>query len=394
MQLLRHLAAVLIAVSISFFVIFNYNKENNKQTNTAPTIFSVKNNSNYGTGNDVMQNIYTSLNTGNRVVVFGSSELTLETDSAIPYNFFNDKLHIPLVAIGHAGNQSFSMFCQLAAMNHSLENSKTVIILSPGWMNGKSGNGTAISCFLEYLSEPMLYKMYFDKNLPDEFKNYIASYINNHFQEIGNPNSIILLWNLKALQNQNKFDGIRYSLSNWIEYLYCSAHYFSKKTDWNMVDKNNSGNIFTNKFTPNWDSLQHIGLKNEAAKCSNQYGVNDEYYKANCINQLPHEFENPLQPNQELHDIKMLIQLCKYYKMKPLFVMQALNPNAYDGLEKMTPLVNEVDSIIKQNGFTMINFWADKKENYTKGTLTDIMHLGEYGWYQIDEAIYNYFSKK
>jgi D-alanine transfer protein len=188
---------------------------------------------------------------------------------------------------------------------------------------------------------------------------------------------------------------IRFSLPYYLEKMYSS--FDSKNATMFFSETKIIDSLFIkneNKHKLNWDSLKQIGLKNETEKCTNQYGINDDYYKANCINQLPHKVENPLQPNQELQDMKMLIQLCKYYKMKPLFVMQTLNPNAYDGLEKLTPLVNEVDAYVKQNGFTIINFWADKKENYTKGTLTDVMHFGEYGWYQIDEAIYNYFSKK
>jgi D-alanine transfer protein len=91
--------------------------------------------------------------------------------------------------------------------------------------------------------------------------------------------------------------------------------------------------------------------------------------------------------------MNLLIQYCKHAKLQPLFVMQTLNPYAYDSLQKLTPIVEKLNAMVVQNGFTLCNLWVDKKENYTKGTLTDVMHLGQLGWYKVDEAIYDYFFK-
>ena len=35
--------------------------------------------------------------------------------------------------------------------------------------------------------------------------------------------------------------------------------------------------------------------------------------------------------------------------------------------------------------------WSWNKKDYVDGSLTDVMHMGELGWVQVDKAIYDYF---
>ncbi|MBI3238321.1 MAG: hypothetical protein HYZ43_05690, partial [Flavobacteriia bacterium] len=68
------------------------------------------------------------------IYLMGSSELT-HTSSAAPYNFIPDHFKTKVLAIGHAGNQCFSIYSQLLANQDKLENAPIVILLSPGWFH-------------------------------------------------------------------------------------------------------------------------------------------------------------------------------------------------------------------------------------------------------------------
>lgn len=301
-----------------------------------------------------------------------------------------------MLAFGHAGNQSFNYACEIAALKEQKHSpSKMVFIISPGWFVGESGKGTSVTSFLEFIGDDMLNKIMNDVSISEIFKNRLLDYINRNFENIYSPTPFIKYLFYQNMQSNNLINRVRYTPSTL---LYQVWVHFEKATsvkfDIPKININKS-KIELASISINWDSLQQIGLQNETEKCTNEFGVNDEYYEKYAKGNLPKKIDAPTIPNQELTDLKLLVQLCRSENIDALFIIQALNPYAYSNLEELNPVMNEVKKTIGDAGFQAYDMWHPTKEKYQKGLLTDLMHTGEYGWYLIDREIYNhYFQKK
>ena len=107
-----------------------------------------------------------------KIVVFGSSELSIGNPKYLPQNFFNNDLNIPLRVQGNEGHQTFAILSQLATYDNDTlkENARIVILVSPSWFTGTNDNGTKISKFLEFMYPGMMNKLYFQSNIDDSFK--------------------------------------------------------------------------------------------------------------------------------------------------------------------------------------------------------------------------------
>ena len=341
------------------------------------------------------QDVSNAIN-NNQIVLFGSSEFSNQQFSSISNRFFNEPLKIPFLAFGHAGNQSFNYACEIAALKaNKKSSSKMVFIISPGWFVGESGKGTSITSFLEFIGDDMLNKIMNDDSISENFKNSILNYVKRNFENINEPTPFIKYLFYQKMQSDNLINKLRYTPSTllyngWVQF---------EKTTTSRFDSPNNIFLQSKKIElfdmPNWDSLLQIGLQNETKKCTNEFGVNDEYYEKYAKGNLPRKIEAPTNPNQELEDLKLLVQLCKDETVDAFFIIQALNPYAYSNLEELNPMMSEVKKTITDAGFQAYDMWQPSKEKYQKGLLTDVMHTGEYGWYLINREIYNhYFQNK
>ncbi|HLG02433.1 MAG TPA: D-alanyl-lipoteichoic acid biosynthesis protein DltD, partial [Bacteroidia bacterium] len=134
------------------------------------------------------------------LVVMGSSEMSNTGLPGIPFNFFTER-GIPAIGFGHAGNQSLCMLTQLALMRSSLLQMRLVIIISPGWFEGKSAAGTPLQSFLEFNDEHFLYYLASDPLLPANVKTHLKSYVHAHLEKIDSPGAL-----LKSMAYQHESD--------------------------------------------------------------------------------------------------------------------------------------------------------------------------------------------
>lgn len=312
------------------------------------------------------------------ITIFGSSELTSTQDRFIPVNFFNDELNIDLKQHGHAFHQSFAILAQLATYyNDKVKNNgKIVIFLSPGWF---ATSGTNIDSFLEYMTPNMLNQLYFNSPIDPKFKLWVSEYLT--------------LGKLNKINNAN------------LPIYYASAYkYWNFHNDENNNKKNiiiNTDNSYIEKSNINWKDYRTQAEEIEKTRStSNSFGINDQYYNLYVKDRIEKgKFPFPTKPlnkpqnNQEYQDFLKLVELCKLLKIKPLFIMQDLNPYAYKNLDNYNEILTEVKTTLVKNDFPYLDMWSwNGKSDYQIGKLKDVMHTGESGWVDIDQFIYKYFS--
>lgn len=318
--------------------------------------------------------------------ILGSSELTSESDY-IPYQFFPDSVGVRLNAFGHAYHQSFAMFCQLLALKKELKDAKICILLSPGWFETE---GTNVESFLEFARPNFMAKIIRDGSISLEYKYKIASYLEKNNESISNPNTSI-----------NYF----LKLKKYKDFPYMDKFFYERLDEFPKIRYHLKPEVKTAKPQIkhiNWeDSKIRVQKKFLAGSKSNQLFVNDAYFFKNLKRQdgtirTGEYLSLPKEKSQELEDFKLLVKLLKQEQADVSFVIQPLNPYFYnqEALKSFEPVLKKIKRVLDKEQIPYLNLFTIKKEEYKPGRLDDVMHLGDLGWLEVNQFLYQTYYEK
>ncbi|MCR1815460.1 D-alanyl-lipoteichoic acid biosynthesis protein DltD [Aliarcobacter butzleri] len=329
--------------------------------------------------------LQTDLESG-KIVLFGSSELVKYPNQRfLPQKFFNNELNIPLRVQGNEGHQTFVIMSQLAALDNQTirNNARIAILLSPSWFTGSNENGLTMPKFLEYMYSGMMNKLYFESETDDKYKYLISDYIKENVSLIKDP-SFIYKYPLNVLEKDYLNNEIKKFIIQNFDYKNIKVetlNYVKPKLD--------------------YDKLRAEAKNIEIPSSNNSFGINNEYYSKFiqpeiAKNNFPFSIIIPpeLDKNEEFQDFLVLLDFLDKYKIKPLFIMQDLNPYVFAGnREEANELMAIIKSKVLEHNFEYMDMWTYKKEDYEMNTLTDIVHLDELGWIKVNQKIIDYFMK-
>ncbi|MFY4816969.1 D-alanyl-lipoteichoic acid biosynthesis protein DltD [Aliarcobacter butzleri] len=329
--------------------------------------------------------LQTDLESG-KIVLFGSSELVKYPNQRfLPQKFFNNELNIPLRVQGNEGHQTFVIMSQLAALDNETirNNARIVVLLSPSWFTGSNENGLTMPKFLEYMYSGMMNKLYFESETDDKYRYLISDYIKENVSLIKEP-SFIYKYPLNVLEKDYLNNEIKKFIIQNFDYKNVKVetlNYVKPKLD--------------------YDKLRVEAKNIEIPSSNNNFGINNEYYlkyiEPEIVkNNFPFSIIIPpeLDKNQEFQDFLVLLDFLDNYKIKPLFIMQDLNPYVFAGnREEANELMAIIKSKVLEHNFEYMDMWTYKKENYEMNSLTDIVHLDELGWIRVNQKIIDYFMK-
>ncbi|MCT7638413.1 D-alanyl-lipoteichoic acid biosynthesis protein DltD [Aliarcobacter butzleri] len=329
--------------------------------------------------------LQTDLESG-KIVLFGSSELVKYPDQRfLPQKFFNNELNIPLRVQGNEGHQTFVIMSQLAALDNETirNNARIVVLLSPSWFTGSNENGLTMPKFLEYMYSGMMNKLYFESETDDKYKYLISDYIKENVSLIKEP-SFIYKYPLNVLEKDYLNNEIKKFIIQNFDYKNIKVetlNYVKPKLD--------------------YDKLRAEAKNIEIPSSNNNFGINNEYYSKFiepeiAKNNFPFSIIIPpeLDKNEEFQDFLVLLDFLDKYKIKPLFIMQDLNPYVFAGnREEANKLMAIIKSKVLEHNFEYMDMWTYKKEDFEMNSLTDIVHLDELGWIKVNQKIIDYFMK-
>ncbi len=321
------------------------------------------------------------------IFMLGSSELGVNTE-ATPYNFITDHFNTKVVGVGHAGNQSFSIFSQLLANEPRLKNAPILIGISPGWFHEVSANGTTSSQFLEFNSSRFLNSILMNDSI-DTFKAYEANRISSFYGEIVSPDLSIKLLHFKSRSSKSFLHQFLYAPIIAIDDLLYSLRSDLLKT--NSITTTNSferKSIREESVVINWDSLFTVSKQDQLNRSTNNNWSIDNTYYTNNINGK-RSFVSPVQIkyNTEMEDFLELLKLLKEKKVNASFFISPLNPYYFKNASDLSPIVAIVETELKKNNFPYLNLWNSDSTTFEKGILFDIGHLSKYGFYKVDKFI-------
>jgi D-alanine transfer protein len=325
------------------------------------------------------------------IFLLGSSELTFNHYKSIPYNFINQKFVTKIHAVGHAGNQCFSIYSQLLANEERLKNAPVIIVISPLWFQSAYAKGTTPDLFLEFTTEKFLKKIIENDSIT-EFKNYEFERILSMYKTYSSPTLALKTVNIINAASENVFSKILYAPIIFTDKLLLrlklmitnneDAFFTKKKKEYKRPE------IVQDSIHINWDSLFLISKKVVLKKVTNNnWAVNDDYYNKYVNGERRSlEIVND-KNNQELKDFEMLLKLVHDKKVNARFLIFPMNPYAYTNLDMLAPLVDSLEKKIKMKNLKCLNLWISDTTEFEKGCLVDIMHLSKYGWLKADKQI-------
>ena len=274
---------------------------------------------------------------------------------------------------------------QLAALDNQTirNNARIAILLSPSWFTGSNENGLTMPKFLEYMYSGMMNKLYFESETDNKYKYLISDYIKENVSLIKDP-SFIYKYPLNVLEKDYLNNEMKKFIIQNFDYKNIKVetlNYVKPKLD--------------------YDKLRAEAKNIEIPSSNNNFGINNEYYSKFiepeiAKNNFPFSIIIPpeLDKNEEFQDFLVLLDFLDKYKIKPLFIMQDLNPYVFAGnREEANKLMAIIKSKVLEHNFEYMDMWTYKKEDFEMNSLTDIVHLDELGWIKVNQKIIDYFMK-
>jgi D-alanine transfer protein len=324
---------------------------------------------------------------GGVIYVFGSSELSSQID-AQPYRFISKHLKNKVKAVGHAGNQCFSIYSQLLAHEEKLEGAPIFIILSPGWF---ANNGTSSECFLEYNSTSMMNAI-LNSEKNNEFKKYEMKRVADMYTELVNPDVSFRLLYLENIANKNSINHLFLSPLIFADRYLQNAKNRMYSDEKAKIPFRKNVIVAEDKILP-WDSLFASSKKaQEESVTNNSWGINNEYYSTHINGNTSEMKINQNDENIEWQDFIMLVRMLKEKKANASFMILPMNPFYYTNSKEITPFVFKMHAELVNRGFPCLNMWNDDTTTFEKPLLNDVMHLSSYGLFKVDWFLVNTYK--
>ena len=247
-------------------------------------------------------------------------------------------------------------------------------------MNWFITEGTKTSAFIEFVRPNFLKKIIHNKNIELEYKKHIGKYIYTHQNEIeGITNNMKILKDIYLSNSFNIFDQIEARYRAYLRKI-------SPSESINYETKL----IYTD--TKKWKgdfSLMAKKIQKEfiSSITNNNIFVYDEYYTKYLKGRKGFTPNIKLINNNELNDFLLLVKYLNSKSANCSFVIQPLNPYYYSELDKYNKLVNKITKVLDKGKIPYLNMHVSKKSQYKPGTLKDIMHLGDYGWIEVNSFL-------
>lgn len=320
------------------------------------------------------------------IYLLGSSELTSAT-SCVSYQFISDHFPVKVMGVGHEGNQCFSMYCQLLANAEKLKGAPLVIILSPGWFEAKPARGTTSVVFLEYNSEKFMRNV-LNADVDDAFKAYACAVISKFYDELNAPAAAYRMANARHLASKSFYHQLWWApIQTWQEgcdIVKDPSNFYTLL----RYEKQSAFVVRPAACTLNWEDLmQHAKIKTLSKATNNALGIENEYYTQYIHGKTGKIQKVDAANNTELQDFKMLVQLLKSKKANASFIISPLNPFYFTHLAQLQPTVDAISGALDKNKFPYLNLFSSDTTAYDKALLSDVMHMSDYGWLQVDQFI-------
>ncbi|MCZ8389614.1 D-alanyl-lipoteichoic acid biosynthesis protein DltD [Achromobacter xylosoxidans] len=299
-----------------------------------------------------------ALETGDRMIMLGSSELTSSDLRFISYKSMSTELAQPVLAYGHAHFQSLGMYFLLASQERRLSpSSRVVIMLSPGWFATRGLNREA-------------------------FKEHVLPLL-PHLLRSSQARIALATW----LRRSGNGDIARATVAEWAYDLRSRLQGQLSRLFLPTQPPAPPPGAAPARARPaaDWPALRAEAAAIEYQHmASNPYGVRQDYldtYLADLTPERLDAFPTRLDGMGELADLERLMSLLSGRGVRALFVLQPYNPLVFRDLERFQPVQQRIVELCETYRMHCLDMYD--AHPYEIGTLRDSQHLGELGWLEV-----------
>lgn len=317
----------------------------------------------------------------NHLTIFGSSEF--DGSPFAPYHFLPDSAGFSVFGVGQGYHQSLSILIECLAFADEIEGKSICLVLSPGWFES---NGTNPSAFIKSANSNFLNRIILNPNLPKKYKEYLGKYVFDHESEMASLSYQMEFLKIKYQENlpltfSSFFPKLKQKIKEVVPvgYVFDTVVYQT----FNTIKKDTSNRKIID-YNALENSVQRLFI---ASITNNSIFVNNGYYDSYLRDKSKAKMEGIIVPNKELEDLEILVQFLTEKKVKLSFIMQPLSPYYFDNLEALNPILTEITKLTESYSVPFLNLYVTQESDYEPGTLTDIMHTGDYGWLKINKFL-------
>jgi D-alanine transfer protein len=326
--------------------------------------------------------------------IFDSSNLS-NTDSPYhPSSLFKRKKGFIPYLVGESGLSTIHHILKIVDLGHSIRGQKIVFLVEPLYFITDNPHSYLID---RGFSPLHVYYFIFESQMNRKLKSEIAKSLLKSEKFYGDPVLMCLLRNLSK-KNPNKsikelIEPIGYGIFNFLEqidrinaYQLIIAHQSAYKP--NVPNR-----------ALNWNDLMKRAEKDGQKACqSNNFSIDDFRYNEHIryhLNSSRNEAKNKKYLSlEQIQDFQLLLDVCKEFNLKPLFIIMPVNGFWYDytGLPKKVryQFRNQITQMIQKAGFEYADFSSHEYEKYF---LRDTKHIGWKGWVYIDQAMDRFYHQ-
>lgn len=310
-----------------------------------------------------------ALDSGERIVMLGSSELTSADLRFISYKFMNTELARPVLAYGHAYFQSLAMYFLLASHERQLSpRSRVVIMLSPGWFATRGLNRDA---FKEHVL-PLLPRLIDSPDARAELAGWIRQRGNG---EIARATIAEWAYDLRSrLQGQMRHLFLGEPPPSAPPVAATPADPSARPVDWGAL------------------RAEAMALE-QRHMATNPYGVRQDYLDTYLTDLTPERLDaypDRFDSSTELNNLERLMRLLSAHGVRALFVLQPYNPLVFRDLNRFEPEQRRIADLCKTYAMHCLDMY--NAQPYQVGTLRDSQHLGELGWLDVSHKAMEVFA--
>ena len=249
-------------------------------------------------------------------------------------------------------------------------------------------SGTSLASFLEFNNDRFLLRILYHPDGNPRFLDYIGKYIAKNYSLIEFPSNVIKYYYYRNLSLHSSIHKVAYTPILWS--LGILNNFSLYKIEDDLLNQGVKPVLDSVNKKINWDKyFANAKAYHQSISTNNSWGINNDYYSDYLKNKEKKRriVVNNKGENQEFNDFIKLLDLLDYYKTNPIFIIQSLNPYAYDNLCLLKPIIDEIVKNLNDYNFPVLNQFICYEDEYEIGMLTDAMHMGDLGWHKVNKFI-------
>lgn len=334
-----------------------------------------------GTGKEQQEKMMTISHAlqGNAIFFLSASEVVWSADEHYAiYNYFNQDLHIPVVAYGGPMADSLVHLSLLARFKENLSSkTKLVLLLSPdNFYRAKLPPRIFENNIPSTIFDPLLE----DQDVAPTLKKYLESTRNDKINHMAFSQLQLRGWDLRDIQNE-----VSYQTGSFCDLI---RNYYRQFIH---LNKANAG-VWPAEEA-HQEPVDWVLQKQRAEKMTAEHGVTAEHHWMSKEyfekHPTPYDWSSRAPDPQQMAIFNKMMAMLHERHVNVVVIIDPMNPWAVKHTERFKPADEMIAATLKKY---QIPYYDMYKQLYQNGWSKDYLHPSDLAWVAMDQFVYEHFQ--